>query len=410
MKFKFMGIKMNTLYVILFLLAILGVVYLYLDINKDTKESFDLNPTSTSTNVVANLIGNDFYNLPTNQQVKAAVNQPYNKRFAKAIKYAVYALYKMSTGLILLAEKIGDSENIIEEQINQKGRNNIDGMSESDFQEMIRQITQDCSNALMGTQTQLEIIINSLSTAERTLCGDELKTSVQMDIYLNAIEDLKVCRATLSEKISEIPTANILADTADFSMLMVNEVLNYLELLRAELVLLADCESIKNAICNDRRGPREGLNDYEDDESHHDEDHHSNSSRPSNYNNAYSNSLTSNTQSTNLPKGIPGYMVPPGQEDMYILKSEVVPPVCPACPDPILKCNDNSKPPPPCPPCARCPEPAFDCKKVPNYGTGNLGANYNNFNTGFGRMMGPDGLAPPSLPHPVSPENSMFGA
>jgi hypothetical protein len=22
---------------------------------------------------------------------------------------------------------------------------------------------------------------------------------------------------------------------------------------------------------------------------------------------------------------------------------------------------------PPCPPCARCPEPAFDCKKVPNY-------------------------------------------
>ena len=105
MKFKFMGMNMNTLYVILFLLAILGVVYLYLDINKDTRESFDLNPTSTSTNVVANLIGNDFYNLPTNQQVKTAVNQPYNKRFAKAIKYAVYALYKMSTGLILLAEK-----------------------------------------------------------------------------------------------------------------------------------------------------------------------------------------------------------------------------------------------------------------------------------------------------------------
>jgi hypothetical protein len=22
---------------------------------------------------------------------------------------------------------------------------------------------------------------------------------------------------------------------------------------------------------------------------------------------------------------------------------------------------------PPCPACARCPEPAFDCKKVPNY-------------------------------------------
>ena len=25
---------------------------------------------------------------------------------------------------------------------------------------------------------------------------------------------------------------------------------------------------------------------------------------------------------------------------------------------------------PPCPPCARCPEPSFDCKKVPNYNIG----------------------------------------
>jgi hypothetical protein len=23
----------------------------------------------------------------------------------------------------------------------------------------------------------------------------------------------------------------------------------------------------------------------------------------------------------------------------------------------------------PCPPCARCPEPSFECKKVPNYST-----------------------------------------
>ena len=46
----------------------------------------------------------------------------------------------------------------------------------------------------------------------------------------------------------------------------------------------------------------------------------------------------------------------------YILKSEVVPPVCPdsrTCP--------RQKPCHPCAPCARCPEPAFECKKVPNY-------------------------------------------
>ena len=73
--------------------------------------------------------------------------------------------------------------------------------------------------------------------------------------------------------------------------------------------------------------------------------------------------------SSSLPPGIPRRMIPPGQEDLYILKSEVVPPVCPVCPEPIIKCPNEIDPNkiPPCPPCARCPEPAFDCKKVPNY-------------------------------------------
>jgi hypothetical protein len=111
--------------------------------------------------------------------------------------------------------------------------------------------------------------------------------------------------------------------------------------------------------------------------------------------------------SSSLPKGIPKSMVPRGQEDLYILKSEVVPPVCPACPacsrgmssgssnsglapgsntvsgnsssgsnattsggsflDSFSNNYMESTKCPPCPPCARCPEPAFDCKKVPNY-------------------------------------------
>tara|TARA_Y100000768_G_C23981569_1_gene686121 strand:- start:524 stop:1354 length:831 start_codon:yes stop_codon:yes gene_type:complete len=66
-------------------------------------------------------------------------------------------------------------------------------------------------------------------------------------------------------------------------------------------------------------------------------------------------------------RGIPRSMIPPGDEDLYILKSEIVPPVCPKCPD-VSVCpkNDTSKC-PPCPACARCPEPSFECKKVPNY-------------------------------------------
>jgi hypothetical protein len=73
-------------------------------------------------------------------------------------------------------------------------------------------------------------------------------------------------------------------------------------------------------------------------------------------------------------QGIPASQIPAGQEDLYMLKSEIVPPVCPACP--AIKCDGSNgsnggKTPPPCPPCARCPEPAFDCKKVPNYSSGN---------------------------------------
>ena len=51
--------------------------------------------------------------------------------------------------------------------------------------------------------------------------------------------------------------------------------------------------------------------------------------------------------------------------DKYMLKSQMVPPVCPACPE--VKACPRKEQCPPCPPCARCPEPSFECKKVPNY-------------------------------------------
>lgn len=67
----------------------------------------------------------------------------------------------------------------------------------------------------------------------------------------------------------------------------------------------------------------------------------------------------------NTVNGIPRSQIPQGDEDLYILKSEVVPPVCPVCPQ--SSACPREKPCPACPPCARCPEPAFECKKVPNY-------------------------------------------
>ena len=102
-------------------------------------------------------------------------------------------------------------------------------------------------------------------------------------------------------------------------------------------------------------------------------------------NTALTSSNSNSTYNSSLPPGIPKSMIPLGQEDLYILKSQVVPPVCPACPacgtnlppPPVDPNNPNSPPPidsnnnsdkcPPCPACARCPEPAFECKKVPNY-------------------------------------------
>ena len=49
----------------------------------------------------------------------------------------------------------------------------------------------------------------------------------------------------------------------------------------------------------------------------------------------------------------------------YVLKSSIVPPVCPKCPQ--RKACPRPKPCPACPRPKRCPEPAFECKKVPNY-------------------------------------------
>lgn len=63
--------------------------------------------------------------------------------------------------------------------------------------------------------------------------------------------------------------------------------------------------------------------------------------------------------------GIPKSQIPKGEEDLYILKSQIVPPVCPACPT-VSSCP-RKEPCPACPACARCPEPSFECKKVPNY-------------------------------------------
>ena len=77
--------------------------------------------------------------------------------------------------------------------------------------------------------------------------------------------------------------------------------------------------------------------------------------------------------SSSNPQGVSRSNIPEGDEDLYMLKSQIVPPVCPVCPGCNKTVNINSSSNKdkcqPCPSCARCPKPAFDCKKVPNYKT-----------------------------------------
>ena len=110
---------------------------------------------------------------------------------------------------------------------------------------------------------------------------------------------------------------------------------------------------------------------------------------PSNYNPLLPSVAASKDNYNHVKDGIPSSQIPKGSEDLYILKSQIVPQVCPAgasssslaspsvSGSPSLgsggfggSSNFPSSTPakcPPCPACERCDEPSYDCKLVPNY-------------------------------------------
>jgi len=112
----------------------------------------------------------------------------------------------------------------------------------------------------------------------------------------------------------------------------------------------------------------------------------------------------SSPYSSSLATGIPKSQIPAGEEDLYILKSQVVPPVCPACP--VSSACPREKPCTACPPCARCPEPSMTCKAVPNYSA--MG-NSNDGNMNMSYPMG-SSINDQYIPVPVLNDFSTFGA
>lgn len=95
--------------------------------------------------------------------------------------------------------------------------------------------------------------------------------------------------------------------------------------------------------------------------------------------------------------GILKSQIPPGDEDLYVLKSSIVPTVCPKCPEPIksVATNDVNLSCPPCPPCQRCPatsRPTFqDALSM-----GSINPSYFPTND-------------PQLPYPILSQFSTFG-
>lgn len=123
---------------------------------------------------------------------------------------------------------------------------------------------------------------------------------------------------------------------------------------------------------NKKIGPHRSKEDYNNDNDHDDDNNLNSYGNVNKYPNVENDNMLMAGKGNNKGNnrngggGIPRSQIPPGSEDSYILKSEIVPPVCPACPA-VTTCPSTKEKCPPCPPCARCPEPAFECKKVPNY-------------------------------------------
>jgi hypothetical protein len=165
----------------------------------------------------------------------------------------------------------------------------------------------------------------------------------------------------------DVETDNVNSDPEDLSKVTNARYSNYDDMYRnlnRETVAYSNSKLSKDK----KIGPHRSKENYDDDDN---EDNNINSyGNVNKYPNVEMDNMlmagrNRSGGSRSMPRTISRSQIPPGSEDLYMLKSEMVPPVCPACPA-VTTCPTEKKC-PPCPPCARCPEPAFECKKVPNY-------------------------------------------
>jgi hypothetical protein len=75
-----------------------------------------------------------------------------------------------------------------------------------------------------------------------------------------------------------------------------------------------------------------------------------------------------NTVQEPISGGVRRRDIPDEDLDLYVLKSSINNMTCPKCPDNVVITKPAATECPACPPCGRCPQPAFTCRKVPDYG------------------------------------------
>jgi len=97
------------------------------------------------------------------------------------------------------------------------------------------------------------------------------------------------------------------------------------------------------------------------------------------YDARYDNELLLNSSQNPNYNGTTDSLVTDENRDLYMLKSSAIPPVCTNSQynnqiNKLQNPDGTCKPCQPCPPCGRCPEPSFECKKVPNYNSSNNSA------------------------------------
>jgi len=227
-----MGYEINTLTMILIALVVLAIMYVCLEYG-GKKEGFQ-----TSANAIVGLLGTNFDKEITDTDVRTAVNLngDYDERYHNALKSAVCALYKATTGTFKLIDIAHDSTAMADMDPSQLTPENLDDVLQEKTPEM-----QETCQSVIEMQPLLENIIATLSSAPANLCGEAFSSAVKHSEFSDALDRVKKCKTEVIANLQSSPPAHA-KKAIDFIPVFLNEVIACLDKLNAELTTLEMCD------------------------------------------------------------------------------------------------------------------------------------------------------------------------